>query len=123
MTIIIKTEGEGVRSRRVTRRFRLRRRPNGAVAEADLELVEEPVTPVGPGQALIRTLWLSIDPSNRIWMNPVHYGLPPVAIDDVMRGLGIGEVLESRRQDMQAGDLVSGATGWQDYALADDSEN
>jgi NADPH2:quinone reductase len=107
----------------VNRRFRLRRRPNGAVADADLELVEEPVPPVGPGQALIRTLWLSIDPSNRIWMSPVHYGLAPVAIDGVMRGLGIGEVLESRRQDMRAGDLVSGATGWQDYALADDSAN
>jgi NADPH2:quinone reductase len=105
------------------RRFRLRRRPNGAVAPGDLQLVEEPVPSVEPGQALIRTLWLSIDPSNRIWMSPVDYALPPVAIDGVMRGLGIGHVLESRRPDMQAGDLVSGVTGWQDYALADDTTN
>jgi NADPH-dependent curcumin reductase CurA len=107
----------------VNRRFRLRRRPNGVVAETDLELVEEPVPSVESGQALIRTLWLSIDPANRIWMSPVDYGLPPVAIDGVMRGLGIGQVLASRRQDMQPGDLVSGPTGWQDYALADDGAN
>jgi NADPH-dependent curcumin reductase CurA len=110
-------------SGRVNRRFRLRHRPDGAVAEADLQLVEESVPSVGPGQALIRTLWLSIDPANRIWMSPVDYALPPVAIDGVMRGLGIGQVLESRRQDMHAGDLVTGLTGWQDYALADDSAN
>jgi NADPH-dependent curcumin reductase CurA len=110
-------------SRQLNRRFRLRRRPDGAVGEGDLELVEESVPSVGLGQALIRTLWLSIDPANRIWMSPVDYGLPPVAIDGVMRGLGIGQVLESRRQDMHPGDLVSGPTGWQDYALADDSAN
>jgi NADPH-dependent curcumin reductase CurA len=110
-------------SQQVNRRFRLRRRPNGAVAETDLELVEEPVPSVGPDQALIRTLWLSIDPANRIWMDDVDYSLPPVPIDGVMRGLGIGQVLESRRQDMRAGDLVSGLTGWQDYALADDQAN
>ena len=107
----------------VNRRFRLRRRPNGAVTETDLELVEESVPSTGPGQALIRTLWLSIDPANRIWMSPVDYGLPPVPIDGVMRGLGIGAVVQSRRQDMRAGDLVSGVTGWQDYALADDGAN
>jgi NADPH-dependent curcumin reductase CurA len=110
-------------SRPVNRRFRLRRRPEGAVAEADLKLVEEPVPRVGPGQALVRTLWLSIDPANRIWMSAVDYGLPPVAVGGVMRGLGIGQVLESQRQDMRAGDLVSGLTGWQDYAVADDGAN
>jgi NADPH-dependent curcumin reductase CurA len=110
-------------SQQVNRRFRLRRHPNGAVAEAEFQLVEEPVPSVGPGQALIRTLWLSIDPANRIWLSPVDYGLPPVAIDGVMRGLGIGQVLESRRQDMRPGDLVSGLTGWQDFAVADDSAN
>lgn len=110
-------------SQPVNRRFRLRRRPAGTVAETDLELVEEPLPPAGPGQALIRTLWLSIDPANRIWMDDVDYSLPPVPIDGVMRGFGIGQVLESKREDMRAGDLVSGLTGWQDYALADEGAN
>jgi NADPH-dependent curcumin reductase CurA len=107
----------------VNRRYRLRRRPQGSVTAADLELVEEPVPTIETGQALVRALWLSIDPANRIWMSEVHYSLPPVPIDGVMRGFGIGEVLESRRSDMKPGDLVVGLTGWQDYAVVDDTRN
>lgn len=105
--------------RPTNRRYRLRRRPNGTVTPHDLEFLQEPVPALGPGQALIRTLWLSLDPSNRIWMSDVHYSLPPVPINGVMRGLGIGQVVESRRDDLSAGDLVSGLIGWQDYAVAD----
>lgn len=107
----------------VNRRYRLRRRPQGSVTPADLELVEEPVPTIETGQALVRALWLSIDPANRIWMSEVHYSLPPVPIDGVMRGFGIGEVLESERSDMKPGDLVVGLTGWQDYAVVDDTHN
>jgi NADPH-dependent curcumin reductase CurA len=108
---------------KMNRRYRLRSRPQGSVTEADLELVEEPVPIIETGQALVRSLWLSIDPANRIWMSEVHYSLPPVPIDGVMRGFGIGEVLESRRDDMRPGDLVVGMIGWQDYAVADDARN
>ncbi|HYF28005.1 MAG TPA: NADP-dependent oxidoreductase [Baekduia sp.] len=102
----------------VNRCFRLRRRPSGPVTEADLELCEEAVPQIEDGQALVRTLLLSLDPTNRIWMSDMRSYLPPVPIDAVMRGLGIGQVLASRRDDMQAGDLVSGFTGWQDLCVA-----
>jgi NADPH-dependent curcumin reductase CurA len=99
--------------------YRLRHRPTGAVAKDDLELLQEPIPRIGPGQALIRTLWLSLDPANRIWMSEVHYNMPPVPIGGIMRGFGIGQVVESLRDDMKAGDLVFGITGWADYAVAD----
>lgn len=108
---------------RINRCYRLRRRPQGSVTDADLELVEEPVPTIETGQALVRALWLSIDPANRIWMSEINYNLPPVRIDEVMRGFGIGEVIESHRGDMKRGDLVLGLTGWQDYAVADDARN
>lgn len=101
------------------RRYRLRHRPAGTVTPVDLEFGEESVPSIGPGQALIRTLWLSLDPANRIWMSEIHYNMPPVPIGGIMRGFGIGEVVESRREDMRPGDLVSGITGWADYAVAD----
>jgi NADPH-dependent curcumin reductase CurA len=107
----------------INRRYRLRRRHEGSFANVEVELVEEPVPEVGPGQALVRTLWLSIDPSNLIWMGDVEYGLPPVPIGGAMRGIGIGQVVDSRRDDLEAGDLVSGLTGWADYSLADDGAN
>lgn len=112
--------GGGLAGAKVNRVFRLRRRPGDSLDEADFELAGESLPELRDGQALIRTLWLSIDPSNRIWMSDVHYGLAPVAVGGVMRGFGIGRVVESRRDDLDAEDLVSGLTGWADYAVADD---
>src|SRR4051812_23658779 len=100
--------------------YRLRSRPESQVVrELDLELTEEAMPAIAAGQALIRTLLLSVDPTNRPWMSDIRGYIEPVAIGDVMRGIGIGEVIESRRDDMHVGDLVSGFTGFQDYAVAD----
>jgi len=108
-------------SQTINRCYRLRHRPSGAITADDLEFGEEPVPSIGPDQALVRTLWLSLDPANRIWMSEIHYNMPPVPIGGVMRGFGIGEVVASQRADMNVGDLVSGITGWADYAVADTS--
>ncbi len=105
----------------VNRAYRLRKRPAGELADGDLELVEEQVPELADGQALVRTRLLSLDPTNRIWMSDIRGYMPPVPIDAVMRGLGVGEVVESRREDMPVGATVSGFTGWQELVLADDS--
>lgn len=101
--------------------FRLRRRPDGRVTDADLELVEEPIPALAPGQALVRTIYLSLDPSNRIWMSEMRSYMDPVPLDSVMRGLGVGQVVASERDDFPVGSLVLGWTGFQDYAVMDDA--
>ncbi len=103
--------------------FRLRSRPERLVTDDVLELVRESVPPIGPGQALARTRYLSLDPSNRIWMSEAPSYLPPVPIGDVMRGIGIAEVIESQRDDMKPGDFVTGFTGWQEYVVVDEAIN
>lgn len=103
------------------RAYRLRRRPNGPAAAGDLELVHEPVGEPGPGQALVRMLFLSVDPTTRIWMGERRGFMPSVPVGAVMRGLGVGEVVASRRADMKEGDLVAGFTGLQEFCLADDA--
>ncbi len=103
------------------RALRLRKRPAGELAEGDLELVSEEVPELRDGQALVRTQLLSLDPTNRIWMSDIRGYMPPVPIDAVMRGLGVGEVIESKREDMPVGATVSGFVGWQELVLADDS--
>jgi NADPH-dependent curcumin reductase CurA len=100
------------------RAYRLRKRPVGAPAEGDLELVSEPVPELADGQILVRTLYLSLDPTNRLWMSDMRQYSPPVELDEVMRGIGIGEVIESRREDISPGTLVSGYTQWQEYCVA-----
>lgn len=105
----------------VNRAYRLRRRPEGALADGDLELVEEAVPELADNQALVRNQLLSLDPTNRIWMSDIRGYMPPVPLNNVMRGLGIGEVIESKRDDMPVGAVVNGFIGWQELCLADDS--
>jgi NADPH-dependent curcumin reductase CurA len=51
-------------------------------------------------------------------MSDMRQYSPPVELGEVMRGIGIGEVLESRRDDIRVGDLVVGYTQWQEYCVA-----
>jgi NADPH-dependent curcumin reductase CurA len=104
---------------RVNRAWRLRSRPHGKLADGDLELVKEAVPELGEGQALVRTKLLSLDPTNRIWMSDIRGYMPPVPIDDVMRGLGIGEVVESRSDQLAVGTLLNGFVGWQELQVVD----
>jgi NADPH-dependent curcumin reductase CurA len=105
----------------MNRVHRLRRRPQGDLRPGDLELVEEPVPEPAEGQALVRVLLLSLDPTNRIWMSDMRGYMPAVPIGETMRGLGVGEVVESRNASLPVGALVTGFTGWQAYLLADDA--
>jgi NADPH-dependent curcumin reductase CurA len=102
----------------INRAYRLRKRPEGEPGAADLELVSEEVAPLADDEALIRTLYLSVDPTNRLWMSDMRQYSPPVEIGAVMRGIGIGEVVESRRADLPVGALVSGYTDWQEYRVS-----
>jgi NADPH2:quinone reductase len=104
------------------RAFRLRRRPTGRVADGDLELVTEPVPDLQDGQALVRSDVLSVDPTQRIWMSELRGYLPPIPLDDVVRALGVGTVVASRRDDLPEGARVLGWTGWQEHCVADDAQ-
>jgi NADPH-dependent curcumin reductase CurA len=102
----------------VNRRFLLRERPTGRIDDQTFELVEEAVPQIGEGEALVRNRWISLDPTNRTWINDTPTYLPPVAIGEVMRAGGLGEVVASNSPDYQVGQLVQGLTGWQDYVVA-----
>jgi NADPH-dependent curcumin reductase len=71
------------------------------------------------GQVLIRSIYLSLDPTNRVWMGEEDTYLPALKIGEVMRGLALGRVESSQHPSFQAGDLVSGLIGWQKYLITD----
>ena len=58
------------------RQLRLARIPVGLIAPADFALATEPVPEPGEGQALVRTTFISLDPTNRIWANGAPSYLP-----------------------------------------------
>jgi NADPH-dependent curcumin reductase CurA len=105
----------------MNRRITLAQRPTGMIDETTTSLVESSMPQCGPDEALIKVGILSIDPTIRTWMNDAPGYLPPIGIGDVIRSGGSGVVVESRTDRYRVGDVVFGMTGWQDYALADES--
>jgi NADPH-dependent curcumin reductase CurA len=103
------------------RRYLLRQRPSGRVDAETFEFVTEPVPEIGEGEALIRTEWISVDPTNRGWLNDTPTYLPPVAIGEVVRAGGLGRVVQSNHPAYEKGQLVQGLIGWQDWFVASDA--
>ncbi|OMH31737.1 NADP-dependent oxidoreductase [Motiliproteus sp. MSK22-1] len=65
------------------------------------------------GEFLVKVTHLSLDPAMRGWVSPdPNSYIPPVAIGEVMRSLGYGEVIESLHNEYPVGTKVSGMTGW-----------
>jgi hypothetical protein len=102
----------------VNRQWRLRARPVGMVKESDFELVESPRPSAGAGEALVRNLYLAFEPAMRGWMEDRPSYIPPVGLGEVMRGMTVGQVVESKRPGLAPGDLVSAMGGWQEWFAA-----
>ena len=109
-------------SDRINRQWRLAARPQGLIKDSDFQWVEEPVRALSDGEVLVRNIYLSLDPANRGWVREGPSYVEPVGVGDVMRGLTIGVVEESRNDRFLPGNVVSGTIGWQDYGISDGSD-
>lgn len=103
----------------VNRQVRLKARPSGIPEAHHFEIVETAVAQPGPGQVLVRNIYLSVEPAMRGWVSAVANYSEPVAIGGVMRSLAVGRVEASLHPDYRPGDYVTGMFGWQDYAVVD----
>ena len=99
------------------RQVRLAARPVALPKRSDWEFTTEPVPEPGEGEVLVKVSYLSLDPAMRGWMNEGRSYIEPVGIGEVMRALGVGQVISSRDPSLAAGDFVSGLTGVQEYAV------
>ena len=106
----------------LNRRLVLAERPSGNVDESTIRVERDAIPEPGPGEALVRTRFISIDPTIRTWMDDAPGYLPPIGIGDVIRAGALAEVVSSNSDRYAEGDLVFGTTGWQDYAIADEGE-
>ncbi|REL31841.1 NADP-dependent oxidoreductase [Thalassotalea euphylliae] len=79
--------------------------------ELDLTLAE--------GQIAVKNIYLSIDPAMRGWVSLEPNYLPPVQIDEVMRSICVGEIVDSKHPDYAKGDTVYGIFGWQEYCVCE----
>jgi hypothetical protein len=102
--------------------FRLAARPVGLPKASDWSLTTEAVRALNEGEILVQTIYISLDPAMRGWMNEGKSYIRPVAIGEVMRAGAVGKVLASKSPRYAAGDYVSGGIGVQTFwvGAADD---
>lgn len=98
-----------------TRQVILVARPQGMPTTDIFRLTKTTLPGPGSGQVLVRTAYLSVDPYMRGRMRDAKSYTAPYALNEVIAGGGVGEVVESRYPGISAGDWVVGTFGWQDY--------
>jgi len=103
---------------RQNKQILLASRPAGMPTADNFKFVEAPIPQPADGEVLIRTLYLSVDPYMRGRMSDRKSYVAPFALNEVITGGVIGEVVESRAENFKAGDIVTGMLGWQLYSIA-----
>ena len=105
------------------RQWLINDRPTGrGLKDSDFKKAEVDIAPPGEGEVLVKILYLGFDPAQKGWMENIGGYVAPTEIGEVMRGSGVGEVIESNDPGFEKGDKVSGMLRWQDYATLPGAE-
>src|ERR1700739_2055750 len=99
----------------VNRQILLVEKPAGKLGPEHFSMAKGSIPEPKDGEALLRVRYISLDAANRAWMHGATYRAA-VEANTVMAGGGIGEVGSAKAAGLAPGDIVFGATGWQDYA-------
>lgn len=94
-------------------------RPHSALRVDNFRLETRALPELKDGEVLVRSHFLSIDPYMRARLDDVKSYAPPQALDEVMIGGAVGEVVASRYPRLQVGDKVAGMLGWAEMAVVD----
>jgi hypothetical protein len=106
----------------MTRQIVLRRRPLGRPSAEDFEIVTGAMPPVGDGDVLRQTIYLSLDPYMRGRMSDAPSYAAPVALGQPMVGHTVSQVIESKNPAFKAGDIVAGYDGWREHGVSKGAE-
>jgi NADPH-dependent curcumin reductase CurA len=98
--------------------IRLAARPKGWPTPETFEHATTELPPLGEGDVLVRNLFMSVDPYMRGRMNDTKSYVPPFQVGRPLEGGAVGEVLESRADTLQKGDVVQSMRGWRDLFVA-----
>ena len=104
---------------RLNQQFLLAARPNGEIQPTDFELQDVPLPVPGDDEVLVEVHYLAVEPAMKGWMEARVDYVAPLQIGDVMRGGGVGVVVQSNRAEFPEGTLVSGPFGWRRYFVSD----
>jgi NADPH-dependent curcumin reductase CurA len=100
------------------RQIVLVQRPQGMPKPSDFRVETVAMPKAGGGEALVRTIYLSIDPYMRGRIAQATSYAKGVDPGEVMVGGCVGEVVESNAPGLKPGDFVEGPLGWRSHAVA-----
>ena len=95
-----------------SREVHLTARPEGIPTDSDFSFVETDVADPGPGEVLVRNLYMSVDPAMRPRLRDVE-------LDTVLMGGSVGKVEVSNHDDLKVGDIVQSGYGFREYYVSD----
>ena len=97
-------------------------RPTGLPTPDNFEIVDAARPQIEDGEVLVRALYLSVDPYMRGRMSDRASYVPPFKLNETIGGAGVGEVVESKFEGLQRGDIVMGHLKWQRFAVLSGKE-
>ena len=100
-----------------SRQIELAARPNGEPRPEDFRVATVSVPDPGPGQVLVRNLWMSVDPYMRGRMNDTRSYVTPFELGEVLDGGAVGQVVASADDRLTVGQTVLHQLGWRELAL------
>lgn len=102
-----------------SREIRLKQRPTGLPSAENFELVTVTLPQPGPGEVVVRNLYMSVDPYMRGRMVDRKSYVPPFALGETLQGGAVGQVIESKSDKFKVGDYVLHGLGWREYFISD----
>lgn len=96
----------------------LHKRPIGLPKTSDFEIISEQTPKVNPGEILLKTLYVSVDPYLRGRMNDVESYIPPFELNKPLKSGIIAEIVESKHPNFELGGFVSGLLEWKETQVS-----
>ncbi|KIX03791.1 uncharacterized protein Z518_07344 [Rhinocladiella mackenziei CBS 650.93] len=111
----------------VTRSWILANHPKGLPTFSSTDenptfkLVEKPVPNLQPNQVLVKSLFFSNDPAQRVSIEssipPERLYAPPVQLQAPMGARGLGQIIASTAESLPPGTLIQAVLGWNEYVV------
>jgi len=101
-----------------SRQVLLAARPAGAPRASDFRLVDVELREPGPGEILVRNVYMSVDPYMRGRMNEKQTYAQAWQIGQPADGRAVGEVMKSQNPRFAVGAVVVSNMGWREHFVS-----
>ena len=103
----------------INRQIVLASHPQGVPLPSDFACVEAAVPSPSTGQMLVRNMYFSLEAAIRGWLDGKANYFEPIPLGGAIRGPSVAQIIESKLDGFEVGDIIFGLHHWEDYSLSD----